>query len=305
MDTFLVANAIGVARPMSKRRLHEAKRKPSAGPAEMTIHYYLVLSLFLCFGYALAADVSGVNGLGIEGEYMPPEIATRICYILIVALCVPMYMDARGPKGIVLSPSAWAGDPMPRFVPCGVFVSAVMMLFMENNWDLWIRETFIGTLIFAVPFLLLFLPLLWRSVVRHRIAGIGLISGLLVLAMGQISDLSEGTSVISEELIELFSAVLVLHAVAIVAMVEGGRATAGLHRERYRVLASAVILSTGNAMLLFDHGDMPPIWQLAAGAAVSILGLYLLVRFTGEAVGRSPRRIRERPDSTVSKKKRK
>jgi len=271
----------------------------------MTVHYYLVLSLFLCFGYALAADASGLNGLGIEGEYMPPEIATRICYILIVALCVPMYKDARGPQGIVLSPAIWGGDRMPKFVPCGVFVSAVMMLFMENNWDLWIRETFVGTLIFAVPFLLLFLPLLWRSVVRHRIAGIGLISGLVVLAIGQISDLSEGTSVISEELIELFSAVLVLHAVAIVTVAEGGRATAGLHRERYPILASAVILSVGNAMLLFDHGEMLPIWQLAAGSVVSILGLYLLVRFVGRAVGRSPRNIGKRPGRTRGRRKEK
>ncbi len=262
----------------------------------MSVVYYLSVSLFLVFVYALAANVSGLNDLGIEGEYMPPEIVTRICYILIVALCVPMWVDARGREGIVISPAGWADELMPKIVPSGVFVSAVLMLFMENNWDLWLRESFAGTLMFAIPFLLLFLPLLWRAVVRHRTAAIILTLGLIILAGGEVMDLTEGGSVLSEELIELLSAILVLHAIIIVAVKEGKAATRRAYRVRRRIGCSAVVLSIGNAMLLFDHGDVPPIWQLVAGSVISIIGFYLVYRSAGMTTTRYP------PSGTRSKR---
>ena len=85
----------------------------------------------------------------IEPEYRPLEQATRLAYLLVAMLA---WLDLR------LGDSN--GENRSRSVGWLLLSLGLVMVLLENNWDLTLRETLLGRLVFAV---LLGAVLVWLS----------------------------------------------------------------------------------------------------------------------------------------------
>ena len=103
----------------------------------------MLLIYFLCFFFFIL-DTYLLQGLfseykTIEPEYRPVEQATRLAYLLVAAIA---WRDLQKNKQNMEANALQTGQTL-------LFFSLVLVI-LENNWDLTLRESILGRIIFAL-----------------------------------------------------------------------------------------------------------------------------------------------------------
>lgn len=141
----------------------------------MSFIYGSCILLFLLDIHLLPQFFVGYDA--IEPEYRPLEQATRLAYLLVMVMA-----------GLDLRLGDSNGENRSRNVGWLLLSLGLVMVLLENNWDLTLRETLVGRLVFAVLLgsVLVWLAWLtkywgWRMPTLYCLM-IGL------LALGQVAD---------------------------------------------------------------------------------------------------------------------
>ena len=181
--------------------------------------YSICFFIFLLDIYLLPDAFSEYSK--IESEYRPVEQATRLAYLLVAAMA---WRDFQQNKQTTEEKSVQMGKIL--------FFFSIIMIILENNWDLTLRESMAGRVIFAVG---LGSVLVWLSWFTFNsdwemplVYPLLYILVLVFLGLGQIADTFHdekgeelldnkavekiGTSVGLEETTELFAAWILFHA---------------------------------------------------------------------------------------------
>ena len=252
-----------------------------------SIRRTMLTIIVIAAAYGAISRAVGLASYDIESEYLPPEIATRGIYVFAVTAFIALAHDSPGPRGATMSPASWSGDRMPPIVPGGVALGSALMVLFENNWDLDQRETITGTVLFAMAFVACLFPYFVRTLRRQLSAALLLLLGALMLFLGEVIDHADILpESISEEGFELFGAIAVLWSFLLFAQREMGAATHRLLLSDaiWPLLLGTSLFTVGNTLLMFNHGEWPPPWQMVEGAVLSIAGAVVLWRTTAEAV---------------------
>ncbi len=252
-----------------------------------SVHRMMLILLLASIVYGIAARALDLASHDVETEYMPPEILTRGIYAFAVPLFVSLAFDATGSGGFVVSPSVLTGDRMPSIVPAGVALGAALMIMTENNWDLDQRESVAGTLLFAAAFIACLFPFFVRALRRLPLAALLTVTGALLLFFGEVIDHTDALPKdLSEEGFETVGGIAMLWSLMLFALAERGPVTSRLllTEARWRLILGTALFSLGNAMLMFNHRDCPPAWQLFEGVVLTTAGIVILHRTVAEAI---------------------
>ena len=109
--------------------------------------YVLCFFFFILDTYLLEVLFSEYNG--IEPEYRPVEQATRLAYLLVAVIA---WRDLQKNKQNIETNALQTGQTL--------FFFSLILVILENNWDLTLRESIVGRIIFAST---LGLVLVWLS----------------------------------------------------------------------------------------------------------------------------------------------
>ena len=257
---------------------------------ERSVHRAMAVLFLLAVLYNLIAFDLDIGQFDIETEYMPPEILTRGIFVLIVPVYVAIFYDTGGRTGRLkrnaLSPKEWTARRMHPVVPLGIVIGASLMITVENNWDLDLRGSVAGLAMFALLLVLLLLPFFLRCVKRDRPSAALIITASVLLMVGEMKDMTAiSYAPISEEVYELFSGMFLLYAVLLVASHETGDVLGRLmDRGVLHMVLGSAVFTAGNTLLMCDHGAYPPLWLVAFGSIVTLIGLWILVRTVRRAI---------------------
>ena len=222
--------------------------------------YFTCFFIFLLDTYLLPDVFSEYSS--IEPEYRPVEQATRLAYLLVAAIA---WRDFQNNKKTTEENTLQIGKTL--------FFFSLVMIILENNWDLTLRESMSGRFIFAsgLGFVLVWLSwLTFNSVQKTPLAhSLLYILVLALLGLGQIADTFHdkkgeellenktvekiGTSAGLEETTELFAAWILFHA----AWVWHNRDTKAVEfwtsSEGLKHVAGLSLFGIGNGFLAFTR----------------------------------------------------
>jgi len=137
--------------------------------------YSACIVLFLLDTYFLPDIFSGYGS--IEPEYRPVEQATRLAYLLVAMIAwIEIQNNKEETEGNFLQISKV------------LFSFSLIMIFLENNWDLTLRESMFGRFVFAALLGSVLLWLSWFIFDSDWRVSILFCTMLGILALSQIAD---------------------------------------------------------------------------------------------------------------------
>ncbi len=201
---------------MSSREVNKEFEKAPFFLSPILIIYSTCIILFLLDTYVFPDIFSGYSR--IEPEYRPVEQATRLAYLLVVAIAwIEIQNNKEEIEGNYLQISKI------------LFVFSLIMIFLENNWDLTLRESMVGRFVFAIFLGSALVWLSWLTFDADWRVSILFCTMLAFLALSQIADTFHdnkggdlldneavvvvGTSLGFEETSELLASWMLFHAV--------------------------------------------------------------------------------------------
>ena len=252
----------------------------------MLLIYSLCFFLFLLDTY-LFQEIFSEYG-SIEPEYRPVEQATRLAYLFVAVIA---WRDIQENKQSIEGNALQTGKIL-------LFFSLILVV-LENNWDLTLRESMVGRFVFAATLgsVLLWLSWLafnsdWAAPSAYPLLYI-LVLG--ILGLGQVADTFHdgkvdneaaekiGTTVGLEETTELFAAWILFHAAWIwhnrdPEAVEFWRNSDGL-----KLLAGLSLFGIGNGFLAFTRegtgGNFVSNELAALGGLLIIVGSWMVQQY--------------------------
>ena len=252
--------------------------------------FFLVLYIFWCVVFIVDYFVLKPHSEtynGIESEYRPVEQATRFGYLLLVAVAF-IHLKQFPDHG---------RETRTTQVVLGL---GVLMVFLENNWDLWLREPLLGRVLLSALLTASLLYLFIRFRPRDWRAAALVVTVVLLLAVGQLVDLLHDTqkrhdplvlptstgdlSFLDgldwiEEIAELLTALALLHAFARWLAASSGPVLAlefWKTGQGYRLAAGLLLLATGNGFTAYDHGHFPPWNFFVTGLVLMSTGAWMV-----------------------------
>ena len=245
--------------------------------------YFICLFLFVLDSY-LIGDIFPEYDR-IEPEYRPVEQATRLGYLFVAAIAWrDLQVDVKNKTNNELQ----TGKTL--------FFFGMILVILENNWDLTLRESMIGRFIFAATLGSVLLRLSWLAFYSNSAVSsmqpLLYISVLGILGLGQTVDAFHdgivsneaandfGTNIILEETTELFAAWVLFHAAWLWHNRNPKMAAFWRQSEGLKLLAGLFFLGIGNGFLAFTREDSGGHFvsnQIAAlGFFLIICGIYLI-----------------------------
>ena len=151
------------------------------------VRYSLRLPLLL-YGGCLALVLLDIRLLprlidgygGLELEYRPVEQATRLAYLL---AALAGALGLRGPASSP-APASRRATRTARLL----LVFGLVMVLLENNWDMGLREALVGRLAFAAALGAALLALAWLMRSGGRAPPLLCGAAVALLALGQVAD---------------------------------------------------------------------------------------------------------------------
>jgi len=263
--------------------LSSAKENVSVFLPPMLSIYFICLFLFVLDSYLLGDIFPEYDR--IEPEYRPVEQATRLGYLFVAVVAwKDLQVNAKNKTNNELQ----TGKTL--------FFFGLILVILENNWDLTLRESMIGRFIFAATLGSVLLRLSWLAFHSDwavpSIQPLLYISVLGILGLGQIVDAFHdgivsneaandlGTNIILEETTELFAAWVLFHAAWLWHNRNPKMAAFWRQPEGLKLLAGLFFLGIGNGFLAFTREDSGGHFvsnQIAAlGFFLIICGIYLI-----------------------------
>ena len=249
----------------------------------------MLLIYFLCFFFFIL-DTYLLQGLfseykDIEPEYRPVEQATRLGYFLVAAIA---WRDLQKNKQNMEANALQTGQTL-------LFFSLVLVI-LENNWDLTLRESILGRIIFALT---LGSVLVWLSWLAFNSdwpvpSGYPLLYILVlgILGLGQTVDAFHdgivsneaaqeiGTNITLEETTELFAAWVLFHAAWIWHNRDSEAIVFWQNPDGLKLLGGLSLLGVGNGFLAFTRegtgGHFVSNQVAALGLFLIICGIYVI-----------------------------
>lgn len=262
-----------------------------SGPIERTplLLSPILLIYFLCFFFFIL-DTYLFQGLfseykDIEPEYRPVEQATRLAYLLVAAIA---WRDLQKNKQNMETNALQTGKTL-------LFFSLILVI-LENNWDLTLRESIVGRVIFASTLgsVLVWLSWLafnsdWPAPSAYPLLYI-LVLG--ILGLGQTVDAFHdgivsneaaqeiGTNITLEETTELFAAWVLFHAAWIWHNRDPEVINFWQNPDGLKLLAGLSLLGIGNGFLAFTRegtgGHFVSNQIAVLGILLMTLGIYII-----------------------------
>ena len=248
----------------------------------------MLLIYFLCFFFFIL-DTYLLQGLfseykTIEPEYRPVEQATRLAYLLVAAIA---WRDLQKNKQNMEANALQTGQTL-------LFFSLVLVI-LENNWDLTLRESILGRIIFALTLGSVLVWLSWLAFNSDWPAPSGYpllyILVLGILGLGQTVDAFHdgivsneaaqeiGTNITLEETTELFAAGVLFHAAWIWHNRDSKAISFWQNSDGLKLVGGLSLLGVGNGFLAFTRegtgGHFVSNQVAILGALFIILGIYL------------------------------
>ena len=263
----------------------EASHPASLWLQPMLFIYGSCMLLFLLDNHLLPRIFVGYGA--IESEYRPLEQATRFGYLLLVAVAF-IHLKQFPDHG---------RETRTTQVVLGL---GVLMVFLENNWDLWLREPLLGRVLLSVLLTGSLLYLFIRFQPRDWRAAALVVTVVLLLAVGQLMDslhdtqkrhdplvLPISTGDLSfldglywiEEIAELLTAMVLLHAFARWLAASSGPVLAlefWKTGQGYRLAAGLLLLAAGNGFTVYDHGHFAPWKFFITGLVLMSTGAWMV-----------------------------
>ena len=248
----------------------------------MLLIYFLCFFLFILDTYLLQGFFSDYNA--IEPEYRLVEQATRLAYLLVAAVA---WRDLQKNKQNMEANTLQTGRTL-------LFFSLVLVI-LENNWDLTLRESILGRIIFASTLGSVLVWLSWLAFNSDWPAPSGYpllyILVLGILGLGQTVDAFHdgivsneavqeiGTNITLEETTELFAAWVLFHAAWIWHNRDPKAINFWQNSEGLKLVGGLSLLGVGNGFLAFTRegtgGHFVSNQVAILGALFIILGIYL------------------------------
>jgi len=290
-----------MARTGPTRRAGGSRPNMSAWVNRFTLPWLALMAVAAL--YIILEARLGLRG-DAEGEYYPVEVLSRMVVILALMLT---WMVHNVLNGKVLSSGDRAAPGRPRFegaiVPStiGLYVSLLLLWASENNWLGGVRE--ISPLVTLAVLGIMGLGILAGSFILFLRLGAPLpvaLAGLVFLAAGSLEDMAHDFgggagaggggpgALMGEEALELMGLLFILYFMLCALTA----ATARLGRSPFirgdaRTLAVSVLfLGVGNAMLMWDKGEVPGAGQLAAGIALMVAGAFVFLKWRKQKLER-------------------
>ena len=249
----------------------------------MLLIYSLCFFLFLLDTYLLQGFFLEYED--IEPEYRPVEQATRLAYLFVAVIA---WRDLQENKQDTESNALQTGKTL-------LFFSLILVI-LENNWDLTLRESMAGRVIFALTLgsVLVWLSWLafnsdWPAPSAYPLLYI-LVLG--ILGLGQTVDAFHdgivsneaaqeiGTNITLEETTELFAAWVLFHAAWIWHNRDPEAINFWQNPDGWKLLGGLSLLGIGNGFLAFTRegtgGHFVSNEIAALGILLMILGIYLI-----------------------------
>ena len=247
--------------------------------------YFICLFLFALDSYLLGDIFPEYDR--IEPEYRPVEQATRLGYLFVAAIA---WKDLQANVKNKTNDELQTGKTL--------FFFGMILVILENNWDLTLRESMIGRFIFAATLGSVLVRLSWLAFHSDwavpSIQPLLYISVLGILGLGQTVDAFHdgivsneaandlGTNIILEETTELFAAWVLFHAAWLWHNRNPKMAAFWRQSEGLKLLAGLFFLGIGNGFLAFTREDSGGHFvsnQIAAlGFFLIICGIYLIIK---------------------------
>ena len=248
----------------------------------MLLIYSLCFFLFLLDTYLIQEVFSEYKD--IEPEYRPVEQATRLAYLLVAAIA---WRDIQKNKQNMERNSLQTGKTL-------LFFSLILVI-LENNWDLTLRESMAGRVIFALTLGSVLVWLSWLAFNSDWPAPSGYpllyILVLGILGLGQTVDAFHdgivsnetaqeiGTNITLEETTELFAAWVLFHAAWIWHNRDPKVINFWQNSDGLNLVGGLSLLGVGNGFLAFTRegtgGHFVSNQVAILGAIFIILGIYL------------------------------
>ena len=244
--------------------------------------YFLCFFFFILDTYLLEVFFSEYND--IEPEYRPVEQATRLAYLLVAVIA---WRDLQKNKQSIETNTLQTGKTL-------LFFSLILVI-LENNWDLTLRESIVGRIIFALTLGSILVWLSWLAFNSDWPAPSGFpllyILVLGILGLGQTVDAFHdgivsneaaqeiGTNITLEETTELFAAWVLFHATWIWHNRDPEVIIFWQNSDGLKLLGGLLLLGVGNGFLAFTRegtgGHFVSSQVAMLGVLFIILGIYL------------------------------
>ena len=248
----------------------------------MLLIYFLCFFFFILDTYLLQGFFSDYKD--IEPEYRPVEQATRLAYLLVAAIA---WRDIQKNKQNTEANTLQTGQTL-------LFFSLVLVI-LENNWDLTLRESILGRIIFASTLGSVLVWLSWLAFNSDWPAPSGYpllyILVLGILGLGQTVDAFHdgivsneaaqeiGTNITLEETTELFAAWVLFHAAWIWHNRDPEVINFWQNSDGLKLVGGLSLLGVGNGFLAFTRegtgGHFVSNQVAILGILFIILGIYL------------------------------
>lgn len=247
--------------------------------------YFLCFFFFILDTYLLEGLFSEYND--IEPEYRPVEQATRLAYLLVAVIA---WRDLQKNKQNIETNALQTGQTL--------FFFSLILVILENNWDLTLRESIVGRIIFASTLGLVLVWLSWLAFNSDWPAPSGYpllyILVLGILGLGQTVDAFHdgivsnevaqeiGTNITLEETTELFAAWVLFHAAWIWHNRDPETINFWQNSNGLKLVGGLSLLGVGNGFLAFTRegtgGHFVSNQVAILGALFIILGIYLIYK---------------------------
>tara|TARA_B100000575_G_scaffold93348_1_gene74331 strand:- start:266 stop:1045 length:780 start_codon:yes stop_codon:yes gene_type:complete len=218
--------------------------------------YFLCFFFFILDTYLLEVLFSEYND--IEPEYRPVEQATRLAYLLVAVIA---WRDLQKNKQNIETNALQTGKTLLFF--------SIILVILENNWDLTLRESIVGRIIFALTLGSVLVWLSWLAFNSDWPAPSGFpllyILVLGILGLGQTVDAFHdgivsneaaqeiGTNITLEETTELFAAWVLFHAAWIWHNRDPEVINFWQNSDGLKLLGGLLLLGVGNGFLAFTR----------------------------------------------------
>ena len=251
----------------------------------MLLIYVLCFFFFILDTYLLQGLFSEYKS--IEPEYRPVEQATRLAYLLVAAIA---WRDIQKNKQKMEANVFQTGQTLLLF--------SLVLVILENNWDLTLRESILGRIIFASTLGSVLVWLSWLAFNSDWPAPSGYpllyILVLGILGLGQTVDAFHdgivsneaareiGTNITLEETTELFAAWVLFHAAWIWHNRDPKAIDFWQNSDGLKLVGGLSLLGVGNGFLAFTRegtgGHFVSNQVAILGALFIILGIYLIYK---------------------------
>ena len=248
----------------------------------MLLIYILCFFLFLLDTYLLQEVFSEYDD--IEPEYRPVEQATRLAYLFVAIIA---WRDIQKNKQNIEANAIQTGKTL-------LFFSLILVI-LENNWDLTLRESMAGRVIFALTLGSVLVWLSWLAFNSDWPAPSGYpllyILVLGILGLGQTVDAFHdgivsneaaqeiGTNITLEETTELFAAWVLFHAAWVWHNRDPEAINFWQNPDGWKLLGGLLLLGIGNGFLAFTRegigGHFVSNEIAALGVFLIICGIYI------------------------------